>query len=222
VSNLKEFTKGIIKENPTLVSLLGMCPTLAITTQAMNGLGMGLATAFVLVCSNIAISLLKNIIPKAVKLPCYIVIIAGFVTLIEFLMKGYLPELYTSLGTFLSLITVNCIILGRAEMFACKNKLIPSILDGLGMGLGFTLSLFAMGTIREIMGAGTWLTGTNFEVNIPLDTSMTIFIMPAGGFFVLGVIIAMVNKLAKKKPPKEIGCKGCPNSAVCGANGGGE
>ncbi|HHX57040.1 MAG TPA: electron transport complex subunit E [Clostridiales bacterium] len=222
MSNLKEFTKGIIKENPTLVSLLGMCPTLAITTQAMNGLGMGLATAFVLVCSNIAISLLKNIIPKAVKLPCYIVIIAGFVTLIEFLMKGYLPELYTSLGTFLSLITVNCIILGRAEMFACKNKLIPSILDGLGMGLGFTLSLFAMGTIREIMGAGTWLTGTNFEVNIPLDTSMTIFIMPAGGFFVLGVIIAMVNKLAKKKPPKEIGCKGCPNSAVCGANGGGE
>lgn len=222
MSNLKEFTKGIIKENPTLVSLLGMCPTLAITTEAMNGLGMGLATAFVLVCSNIAISLLKNIIPKAVKLPCYIVIIAGFVTLIEFLMKGYLPELYTSLGTFLSLITVNCIILGRAEMFACKNKLIPSILDGLGMGLGFTLSLFAMGTIREIMGAGTWLTGTNFEVNIPLDTSMTIFIMPAGGFFVLGVIIAMVNKLAKKKPPKEIGCKGCPNSAVCGANGGGE
>lgn len=222
MSNLKEFTKGIIKENPTLVSLLGMCPTLAITTQAMNGLGMGLATAFVLVCSNIAISLLKNIIPKAVKLPCYIVIIAGFVTLIEFLMKGYLPELYTSLGTFLSLITVNCIILGRAEMFACKNKLIPSILDGLGMGLGFTLSLFAMGTIREIMGAGTWLTGTNFEVNIPLDTSMTIFIMPAGGFFVLGVIIAMVNKLANKKPPKEIGCKGCPNSAVCGANGGGE
>ncbi len=222
MSNLKEFTKGIIKENPTLVSLLGMCPTLAITTQAMNGLGMGLATAFVLVCSNIAISLLKNIIPKAVKLPCYIVIIAGFVTLIEFLMKGYLPELYTSLGTFLSLITVNCIILGRAEMFACKNKLIPSILDGLGMGLGFTLALFAMGTIREIMGAGTWLTGTNFEVNIPLDTSMTIFIMPAGGFFVLGVIIAMVNKLAKKKPPKEIGCKGCPNSAVCGANGGGE
>ncbi len=222
MSNLKEFTKGIIKENPTLVSLLGMCPTLAITTEAMNGLGMGLATAFVLVCSNIAISLLKNIIPKAVKLPCYIVIIAGFVTLIEFLMKGYLPELYTSLGTFLSLITVNCIILGRAEMFACKNKLMPSILDGLGMGLGFTLSLFAMGTIREIMGAGTWLTGTNFEVNIPLDASMTIFIMPAGGFFVLGVIIALVNKLANKKPPKEIGCKGCPNSAVCGANGGGE
>ena len=220
MSYLKEFTKGIIKENPVLVSLLGMCPTLAITTEAINGLGMGLATAFVLVCSNIVISLLKNIIPKAVKLPCYIVIIAGFVTLIEFLMKGYLPELYTSLGTFLSLITVNCIILGRAEIFSCKNKVLPSILDGLGMGLGFTLALLAMGAIREIMGAGTLFADTSFEINIPLDTSMGIFIMPAGGFFVLGIIIAIVNKIANKKPPKEIGCKGCPNSAVCGVNGG--
>lgn len=222
MSNLKEFTKGIIKENPTLVSLLGMCPTLAITTQAMNGLGMGLATTFVLVCSNVVISLLKNIIPKAVKLPCYIVIIAGFVTLIEFLMKGYLPELYTSLGTFLSLITVNCIILGRAEIFACKNKVIPSALDGLGMGFGFTLALCIMGTIREILGTGALFAETSFEIKIPLDVSMAIFILPAGGFFVLGVIIAMVNKLTNKKPPKEIGCKACPNSAVCGANGGSE
>ena len=132
MSNLKEFTKGIIKENPTLVTLLGMCPTLAVTTQAINGLGMGAATAFVLVCSNLVISLLKNVIPKSVKLPCYIVIIAGFVTLIDFLMAGYLPSLHSALGTFLSLITVNCIILGRAEMFASKNKVIPSILDGLG------------------------------------------------------------------------------------------
>ena len=141
-SNLYEFTKGIIKQNPTLVTLLGMCPTLAVTTMAKNGIGMGLATTFVLVCSNFVISLLKNVIPKAVRLPCFIVIIAGFVTLIEFLMKGYIPELYSALGVFLSLITVNCIILGRAEAFASKNKIFPSILDGLGMGLGFTLSLF--------------------------------------------------------------------------------
>lgn len=154
---LHEFTKGIIKENPTLVTLLGMCPTLAVTTMAKNGLGMGLATTFVLVCSNAVISLLKNVIPKAVRLPSFIVIIAGFVTLIEFLMKGYIPALYNSLGLFLSLITVNCIILGRAEAFASKNKLIPSILDGLGNGLGFTLALFAMGSVREIFGAGQWM-----------------------------------------------------------------
>ena len=155
-SNLYEFTKGIIKQNPTLVTLLGMCPTLAVTTMAKNGIGMGLATTFVLVCSNFVISLLKNVIPKAVRLPCFIVIIAGFVTLIEFLMKGYIPELYSALGVFLSLITVNCIILGRAEAFASKNKIFPSILDGLGMGLGFTLSLFTMGSIREILGTGSW------------------------------------------------------------------
>lgn len=148
MGNLKELTKGLIKENPTLVGLLGMCPTLAVTTQAVNGIGMGLATAFVLVGSNIVISLLKRIIPKAVKLPCYIVIIAGFVTLISFLLHGFIPSLYDALGTFLNLITVNCIILGRAEMFACKNKVIPSALDGLGMGLGFTLALFAMGSIN--------------------------------------------------------------------------
>ena len=211
MSNLKEFTKGIIKENPTLVTLLGMCPTLAVTTQAINGLGMGAATAFVLVCSNLVISLLKNVIPKSVKLPCYIVIIAGFVTLIDFLMAGYLPALHSALGTFLSLITVNCIILGRAEMFASKNKVIPSILDGLGMGVGFTLALFIMGSIREIIGAGTWL-----GMEIPGVQSISVFIMPAGGFFVLGCIIAVVNKLAHKKPPKEIGCKGCPNAAMCG------
>lgn len=210
-SNLKEFTKGIIKENPTLVTLLGMCPTLAVTTMAENGLGMGLATTFVLVCSNAVISLLKNVIPKAVRLPCFIVVIASFVTLIEMLMKGYLPELYDSLGLFLSLITVNCIILGRAEAFASKNKLIPSILDGLGMGLGFTLSLFIMGSVREIMGTGTWL-----GIDLHISTPMTIFIMPAGGFFVLGCIIALVNKLANRKPPATLGCSGCPNAGNCG------
>jgi electron transport complex protein RnfE len=211
-SNLYEFTKGIIKQNPTLVTLLGMCPTLAVTTMAKNGIGMGLATTFVLVCSNIVISLLKNVIPKAVRLPCFIVIIAGFVTLIEFLMKGYMPDLYNALGVFLSLITVNCIILGRAEAFASKNKIFPSILDGLGMGLGFTLSLFTMGSVREILGTGSW-----FGFTIPVLSShpMTIFIMPAGGFFVLGMLIAIVNKIANKKPPQEISCSSCPNASLC-------
>lgn len=209
-SNLKEFTKGIIKENPTLVTLLGMCPTLAVTTMAENGLGMGIATTFVLVCSNAVISLLKNVIPKAVRLPSFIVIIASFVTLIEFLMKGYVPALYDSLGVFLSLITVNCIILGRAEAFASKNKLIPSILDGLGMGLGFTLALFLMGSFREILGTGKWM-----GIDLHFSDPMTIFIMPAGGFFVLGCIIAVVNKLAKRKPPEKIGCAGCPCADSC-------
>lgn len=209
-SNFKEFTKGLIKENPTLVGLLGMCPTLAITTSAKNGIGMGLATTFVLIGSNIVISLLKNYIPKSVKLPCYIVIIAGFVTLIEMLMKGYLPELYTALGTFLSLITVNCIILGRAEMFACKNKVLPSIMDGLGMGLGFTLSLTIMASIREILGSGSW-----FGIAIPNLQKIAIFSRPAGGFFVLGCVIAAVNKIANRKPPEATGCSCCPNAENC-------
>ncbi|MBQ9981469.1 MAG: electron transport complex subunit E [Oscillospiraceae bacterium] len=210
MSYMREFTKGLIKENPTLVGLLGMCPTLAVTTTATNGIGMGLATTFVLIGSNIVISLLKNVIPKSVKLPCYIVIIASFVTLIEMLMKGYIPALYKSLGTFLSLITVNCIILGRAEMFACKNKILPSVLDGLGMGLGFTLALTIMASIREILGAGTW-----FGIEIPYMQNMTLFILPAGGFFVLGCVIAFINKLANKKPPEKLGCSGCPNSGNC-------
>lgn len=211
MSNFKEFTKGIIKQNPVLVGLLGMCPTLAVTGQAINGLGMGLATTFVLLCSNIMISLLKNVIPKQVKLPCYIVIIAGFVTLVEFLLHGFIPSLYDSLGTFLSLITVNCIILGRAEMFASKNKLIPSIMDALGMGIGFTLALFLMGSVREILGSGQWL-GITLSENI---TPMSVFVMPAGGFFVLGCIIALINKLANRKPPQKIGCSNCPNASAC-------
>ena len=215
MSNFKEFTKGLIKENPNLVGLLGMCPTLAVTTQAKNGLGKGLATTILLVCSNLIISLLKKAIPKAVKLPCYIVIIAGFVTLVEFILHGYVPDLYDSLGTFLSLITVNCIILGRPEMVACKNKVIPSICDGLGMGLGFTLSLFMMGSVREIIGAGQWMGITISDKIQP----MTVFIMPAGGFFVLGCIIAAVNKIAHRKPPEKIGCSRCPNAAICGQKG---
>ncbi|MBQ1904190.1 MAG: electron transport complex subunit E [Ruminococcus sp.] len=209
---LYELTKGIIKENPVLVTLLGMCPTLAVTVLAENGIGMGLATTFVLVCSNAVISLLKNVIPKAVRLPCFIVIIAGFVTFIDFIMQGFLPELHSALGVFLQLITVNCIILGRAEAFASRNSLGRSVLDGLGMGIGFTLALFAMGSVREILGLGSW-----FGMKIPYlcDRPMTIFIMPAGGFFVLGCLIALVNKVAGKKPPKEISCESCPNAAMC-------
>lgn len=212
-SIMHEFTKGLIKENPTLVTLLGMCPTLAITTMAVNGIGMGLATTFVLVCSNIVISLFKNIIPKAVRLPCFIVIIAGFVTLISFILKGYFLALYSALGIFLSLITVNCIILGRAEAFASKNGILSSILDGLGMGLGFTLSLFAMGSIREILGSGSWL---GMKLPVISSNPVLIFIMPAGGFFVLGCVIALVNKIANRKPPAEISCKNCPNAENCG------
>ncbi len=210
MSYLKSFTQGIIKENPVLVTLLGMCPTLAVTTMAKNGIGMGLATTFVLLGSNIVISLLKNVIPKSVRLPSYIVIIAGFVTLIEFLMKGYAPDLYDSLGIFLSLITVNCIILGRAEVFASKNNVFKSILDALGMGIGFSLVLFLMGSIREILGSGTWM-----GYNLYLETPMTLFIMPAGGFFVLGIIIAVVNKVTKRRFKREFGCDNCPNASAC-------
>lgn len=209
---LYEFTKGIIKENPVLVTLLGMCPTLAVTVLAENGIGMGLATTFVLVCSNAVISLLKNVIPKAVRLPCFIVIIAGFVTFIDFIMQGFLPELHSALGVFLQLITVNCIILGRAEAFASRNNLVRSVLDGLGMGLGFTLALFAMGSLREIFGLGSWL---GMKIPWLCDHPMTIFVMPAGGFFVLGCLIALVNKIAGRKPPKEISCEGCPNASAC-------
>lgn len=212
MSNIKELTKGIVKENPTLVTLLGMCPTLAVTVSALNGIGMGLATTFVLIGSNFVISLLKNLIPKAVRLPCYIVIIAGFVTVVELLLKAYIPSLHSALGIFLPLITVNCIILGRAEVFASKNKVVPSICDAVGMGIGFTIALFLMGSVRELVGAGQWMGLQIIPASVP---PMNIMIMPAGGFFVLGVIIAVVNKIANKKPPREIGCSGCPNAKNC-------
>lgn len=212
-SLVKEISKGILKENPTLIMLLGMCPTLAVTTQAVNGIGMGLATTFVLLGSNIVISALRKVIPDKVRIPAFIVIIACFVTLIGFLLEGFLPELYDSLGIYLTLITVNCIIFGRAEMFASKNNILSSACDAIGMGLGFTLALFLMGSVREIFGAGQWL-GTN----IPKlhDNPMLIFIMPAGGFFTLGVIIAAVNKIADRKPPLEIDCTGCENCPMSG------
>lgn len=211
MSYMKEFTKGIIKENPNLVMLLGMCPTLAVTTMAENGLGMGLATTFVLVCSNLVISLLKKVIPNTVRLPCFIVVIAGFVTFVSIMLDAFLPSLADSLGVFLSLITVNCIILGRAEMFACKNKVLPSILDGLGMGIGFTLSLFIVGSIRELLGTGEWF---GIKVMPEIVEPMTIFILPAGGFFTLGCVIAIVAKLTNKKP-KRISCDSCPGRESC-------
>ena len=213
----KELTKGIVKENPTLVMLLGMCPTLAVTTQAKNGIGMGLATTFVLLGSNIVISALRKVIPDKVRIPAFIVIIASFVTLIGFLLEGFLPDLYDSLGIYLTLITVNCIIFGRAEMFASKNGIVASACDAIGMGIGFTLALFLMGSVREIIGAGQWL-----GMSIPglHSNPMLLFIMPAGGFFTLGMIIAAVNKMSNKKPPQELGCKGCPNAESCSKNGG--
>lgn len=213
-SKLSILTKGLIKENPTLVLLLGTCPFLATSTSAINGAGMGLSTTAVLICSNIVISLLKNVIPDRVRIPCYIVVIAGFVTVVQFLLQAYLPDLNASLGLYIPLIVVNCIILGRAEMFASKNTVIDSALDGIGMGLGFTLALFLMGAIREFFGAGTVL---GFEVTTNVITPMVIFILPAGGFFVFGILTAIVNKLTGGKLNREFSCAGCPGEATCKA-----
>ncbi|MCL2018299.1 MAG: electron transport complex subunit E [Oscillospiraceae bacterium] len=204
------FSKGVIKENPVFFTLLGMCPTLALTSSAENSVGLGIATMFVLTCSNIVISLLKNLIPSQVRLPCYIVIISGFVTFVGLMLKAFLPDLYDQLGIFLSLIAVNCVILSRAEVFASKNGVLASAFDGLGMGLGFTLALFIMGTIREILGTGTW-----FNIALPeLSEPMTIFIYPAGGFFTLGFVIAAVNKFMKRRP-HNISCDNCPHKGMC-------
>lgn len=206
-----EFIKGIIKENPTLVGLLGMCPTLAVTSTVKGSLGMGLSTMFVLICSNLLISLIKNLIPKSVRLPAYIVIIAGFVTIVKLILARFLPPVSELLGVYLDLITVNCIILGRAEMFASKNKPLASVLDGAGMGLGFTLALFLMGTLREIIGAGSW-----FGLDIPFITNpVTLIARPAGGFFTLGIIIALVGVITNKKPKMEAGCANCPSKDNC-------
>jgi electron transport complex protein RnfE len=177
---------------------------------------MGLATTFVLLGSNIVISALRKVIPDKVRIPAFIVVIASFVTLIGFLLEGFVPSLYDSLGIYLTLITVNCIIFGRAEMFASKNGVVASACDAVGMGIGFTLALFLMGSVREIIGAGQWL---GFRIPVISEQPMLLFIMPAGGFFTLGVIIALVNKLSNKKPPQELGCSGCPNADKCGKAG---
>ncbi len=190
---IKILFNGIIKENPTFVLLLGMCPTLATTTSAQNGMSMGLATMFVLICSNIAISLIKNLTPDKVRIPVFVVVIASFVTILQMCLKAYLPEVNKSLGLFIPLIVVNCIILGRAEAFACKNNPLASLFDGLGIGLGFTLGLTLLGIVREVLGAGSV-----FGVTLLPETyNMLLFILPPGAFISLGFLIAIVNKLKK-------------------------
>ena len=190
---LKILLNGIIKENPTFVLLLGMCPTLATTTSAMNGLSMGLATMFVLICSNIVISMINTLTPDKVRIPVFVVVIASFVTILQMCLKAYLPEINKSLGLFIPLIVVNCIILGRAEAFACKNGPVASLFDGIGIGLGFTLGLTLLGTVRELFGAGSV-----FGITLLPETyNVLLFILPPGAFISLGYLIAIINKLKK-------------------------
>ena len=228
VSRLAVFTKGIIKENPNLVLLLGTCPTLATTSSAFNGMGMGIAATAVLICSNIVISLLAKVIPDKVRIPCYIVVIAGFVTLVQFIVQAFAEPLYNSLGVFLPLIVVNCIILGRAEMFANKNGVLDSALDGAGMGLGFTLSLTLIGAVREIIGAGNIFSGfflgsdelvEKLTIALPFISEHPVMIvaLAPGGFFIYACAIAVVNKIlaSKGKKPREFGCQGCAMASIC-------
>ena len=188
---IKTITNGIVKENPTFVLLLGMCPTLATTTSATNGMSMGLATMFVLICSNFVISTIKNLVPDKVRIPVFVVFIAAFVSMLQMLMEAYLPEINKSLGIYIPLIVVNCVILGRAEAFACKNNPLASICDGIGIGLGFTIALTLLGAVREIIGAGS-LFGTSL---LPETCNVLLFVLPPGAFITLGYLIAIVNKL---------------------------
>ena len=213
-SKFKILTNGILNENPVLRLVLGTCPTLAVTTMAANGIGMGLAATFVLLCSNMVISMLRNIIPGQVRIPCYITVIAGFVSVVQMIVKAFIPALDASLGVFLPLIVVNCIILGRAEMFASKNGIIDSALDGIGMGIGFTITLTIMGSIREILGAGTWMSGLDgllpflpegFKIQVlpaAIDP-FTIMTSAPGGFFVFGVLMAGATWLTTR-PKKSV------------------
>ena len=213
-NSLSVLTNGIIKENPTLVLILGTCPTLATTTTVTGALGMGLAALLVLLCSNVFISLLRKIIPETMRIPCYIVIIAGFVTVVKMLVQAYFPELYETLGVYLDLITVNCIILGRAEMFAGKNAVLASALDGIGMGLGFTLALGAMSTIREILGAGSF---AGIEIPFMQDYKIAFMTKAPGGLLVYGLLIALIYVVTKGKAPvkKSFSCSGCANASTC-------
>lgn len=222
MSKLSIVTKGIIKENPVLVLLLGTCPTLAVTTSAINGLGMGISAMVVLICSNIVISILKKVIPSTVRIPCYIVVIAGFVTIVQQLLKAYVPSLDAALGLFIPLIVVNCIILGRAEAYASKNPPIPSLFDGIGMGLGFTLSITCIGAVRELLGAGQ-IFGQQI---LPLAADgkigyepITIFILAPGAFFVLAMLAALQNKFkvgaAKRGIDPSEGCGCCSGCDSC-------
>jgi len=192
MNQLQNFTKGFIKENPVLVLVLGMCPTLATTSSAINGLGMGIATTFVLIGSNVVISLLSNLIPDKVRIPAFIVIIASFVTIVDLLMQAYVPDLYEKLGIFIPLIVVNCIVLGRAEAFASKNAVFPSFVDGFGMGLGFTMALGILGAIREIIGSGAI-----FGYKFISGDGILVFILAPGAFIALGYLIALINRFKR-------------------------
>ncbi|HXK72194.1 MAG TPA: electron transport complex subunit E [Clostridia bacterium] len=203
--SLQEFSKGILKENPTFILVLGMCPTLAVSTTAENSFMMGLAATIVLVLSNVIISLLRKLIPEKVRIPAYITVIAGFVTIVQLLMKAYLPELNKALGIYIPLIVVNCIILARAEAFAAKNNPWYSLLDGLGMGLGFTLAITLIGIIREFLGSGA-VFGLQIIKNIPMPS---VFVMPAGAFLVLGMLMALISALTHKKTEIK-DCSECP------------
>lgn len=214
-SSLSILLKGLLTENPVFVLILGTCPTLATSTTVIGALGMGLAATAVLICSNMVISFLRRFIPDTVRIPCYIVIIAGFVTVVEMFIHAYLPSLYETLGVYLALITVNCIILGRAEMFAGKNTVGKSALDGIGMGLGFTLALLSIAVIREVIGAGTF---AGIEIPYFVDYRIEFLQKTPGGFLVYGIMIAVVYKLTNGKAPKKnsFSCQGCPSLAVCG------
>ena len=214
-----EFTKGIVKENPVLCLVLGTCPALAVTTAASNALGMGVAATLVLLCSNAVISLLRNIIPKTVRIPAYITLIAAFVTVVQMLVKAFAPSIDESLGIYLPLIVVNCIILGRAEMFASKNRVLPSVLDALGMGVGFTAALLLMGMLRELLGAGTLF---GFPVMPSFYTPITVFVLPAGGFFIFGLLIALANKLQGGYRGRDFSCEACPLKSSCSKKDGEE
>ncbi len=225
---LERLYNGIIKENPTFVLILGMCPTLAVTTSAINGLGMGLTTAVILAFSNLFISMLRNVIPDGVRMPAYIVVVASFVTIIQLILEGYLPSLYDSLGIYIPLIVVNCIILGRAEAYASKNPMIPSLFDGLGMGLGFTMALTLIGIFREILGAGQIF---GIQVLPSSYEPITIFVLAPGAFFVLAMLIAFQNKFkmgsAKVREDgtracDESGCMNCGNKICAGKSQGQE
>ena len=216
---------GLVKENPTFVLMLGMCPTLAVTTSAINGIGMGLSTTAVLIMSNMMISMLRKIIPDSVRMPAFIVIVASFVTIVDFLMEGFVPSLYDSLGLYIPLIVVNCIILGRAESYASKNPVIPSIFDGIGMGLGFTVCLTSIGIVRELIGSGKIF---NMQILPDSYEPFTIFILAPGAFFVLACLVALQNKVKNnlarkgKKVPEAAGCgascASCGNAAACGGH----
>jgi electron transport complex protein RnfE len=218
MNKLSILNRGITKENPVFVSLLGLCPLLAVTSQVEHALGLGVATTFVLLGSSLSVSLLRNAIPDKVRIPCFIVIISGFVTVIMMLVEAYAFALHLALGIFLPLITVNCIVFARAEVFARKNKPVDSLIDAFSMGVGFTLAMLAISTVREVIGQGTWM-----GITLPLISEfyIPIFRLAHGGFIAFGILIAIVNKATKGKAParKEFGCSGCPKAAICGREG---